>query len=584
VGAEREVKMKRFLIPFFFFVLGVILVDSAFACTPEIPKMINYQGMLTNPDGTPVPDDNYKLTFKIFDDPLAGTEHWSEVHNSVPVEDGLFSVVLGSLTSIDINFCGFETWLEIKVEDDPPLSPRIKFTSVPYAFRAKRSDTCDVALASSGEGGWTDLGAIVKLTDSDDDVGIGTSSPGSKLHIRETTWGRVQIDGSTWGALVFGDHNDGANEKYFHIRSDGEKFYLGKVNDAFNTWSNQFVMERGGDICVGSSIPNHKLDVRGDVGIGSSTTNGSLVLYQDGAADPIIRAENYDSQGGRLGLYDDDNNSVGEFRVDGQYEGGFLNLYRSTGSIGFMVDGNYIGTNEPRVYIYGSSRSAFFYMDQSGNSSVQLPVSAISASEILDEPGVASDKEGIGGVALTTSYKTLLSRSIVCPASGYVLVLGTCQSQVSHTKDTDSEAIFGVSASSSSPPGNQDVGLRIDDAVESGVFQYPVTVHGLFEVSSGTKTFYFLAKKSTGSWTAYDLQLTLLYLPTAHGTVEGTRIGVEPNIPDEDAEVVEQLDRPDQLTEQAQTEAFVAQRIQKELDEMRAEIEALKHQLEEKQK
>ena len=43
------------------------------------------------------------------------------------------------------------------------------------------------ALATSGSaGGWTDDGGILRLTTGTDNVGIGTSSPGARLHLKGT--------------------------------------------------------------------------------------------------------------------------------------------------------------------------------------------------------------------------------------------------------------------------------------------------------------------------------------------------------------------------------------------------------------
>lgn len=332
-------------------------------------------------------------------------------------------------------------------------------------------------------------------------------------------------------------------------------------------------------IGIGTTDPDHKLTVNGDVGIGSPTQTGSLKLYLRGSTDPILCAENYITHGAAFRLYDDENHVTHEMRVDGSYEGGYLTVYRSAGNVGFKVDGNHSGSKEPLVAIEGSSQCACFDMSVSGNSSVKLPMNAIYDHEILDEPGVASDKEGTAGVTLTTTLKALLSRSIWCPESGYVLVLGTAQPQINHTKGTISGAEFGVSDSSSFLPDNQDVGLWIDDEVSTGLFEYPVTVHGLFQVSSDANTFYFLAKKSGGGFTVYDMQLTLVYFPTAYGTVEPT-LAAGQNIPDEDAPTVSRLNHPDAATERAEAEAFNASRIERELAEMRAQLEALKLKLE----
>lgn len=59
-------------------------------------------------------------------------------------------------------------------------------------------------------------------------------------------------------------------------------------------------------------------------------------------------------------------------------------------------------------------------------------------------------------------------------------------------------------------------------SVATGFFDYPVTVHGLFSVAAGNNTFFLLAKEFSGSLSAFDMQLTLVFFPTTYGTVDPT--------------------------------------------------------------
>jgi hypothetical protein len=169
----------------FIFISGlIILVFLASLSLAEIPKMINYQGMLTGSDGkTPVPDANYNLTFKIYGS-LAGTDSlWWEYHPNVPVTNGLFNIILGSLTTLNLSF-DTTYCLGIKVGSDPELSPRIQLTSVGYAYRASVADSAVVAGSVGGAGGgWVDDGAVVRLETVGDSVGIGTATPAAKLDV-----------------------------------------------------------------------------------------------------------------------------------------------------------------------------------------------------------------------------------------------------------------------------------------------------------------------------------------------------------------------------------------------------------------
>jgi hypothetical protein len=66
-----------------------------------VPLLINYQGQLTAPDGTPL-DTTVSITFAIYNDPGGGgVTLWTETHPSVTVQNGLFHVPLGFIMPIE---------------------------------------------------------------------------------------------------------------------------------------------------------------------------------------------------------------------------------------------------------------------------------------------------------------------------------------------------------------------------------------------------------------------------------------------------------------------------------------------------
>jgi len=200
------------------------------------------------------------------------------------------------------------------------------------------------------------------------------------------------------------------------------------------------------------------------------------------------------------------------------------------------------------------------------------------AEEILDEPGVASSTEGSSSVALSGGVNMLRFRTINAPAAGYVLAIGTCEVSILHTSGTMSDAYFGVSNQSGVFPGNQDVHLHLAAAVGSGERKYPVTVHGLFSVSSGLNTLYFYAKETLGVFYAYDIQFTLVYFPTAYGVIEPTLAG-EPSTPDEELPQRPPMTLEEVTAEQAEAETFHTSRIERELAEIRTRLEAVELEL-----
>ena len=164
-------------------VIGAFMLVAS-TCWAEIPHLINYQGMLTDNAGNPITEPR-NLTFTIYDAPTSGTALWTETHTAVPVENGLFNVILGGATTPipDSVFDSPERYLGIKVETDPELVPRIQLTSVGYAYRALTADSATVAVSAPTGGGWTDDGTIVRLENGSDSVGIGITSPVAKLDV-----------------------------------------------------------------------------------------------------------------------------------------------------------------------------------------------------------------------------------------------------------------------------------------------------------------------------------------------------------------------------------------------------------------
>jgi hypothetical protein len=285
----------------------------------------------------------------------------------------------------------------------------------------------------------------------------------------------------------------------------------------------------------------------GGLDVGSATRDGQLQLFRSGSSSAIAQLYDKADWGGSLRLRDLFGNDTIRLDPDASGEGGgFLWIGRNTTSPGFVVDGNYSGSGgNPRVEITGSSRSAAFRMDQTGDASVVLPTSAISAVEILDEPGVASNiSDGPIAPAINV-YTELRSASITAPAGGYVLVMGTCEAY--DFGADDARAAFGVSNTNSSLPANQDVEHQIKLAASEAA-RTPVAVHGLFSVTTpGTYTYYFLCRKTAGgfNYSVSDIQLTLAYFPTAHGTVVPTVLSdFDAPVLDATAAAAEETTRP----------------------------------------
>ena len=144
---ERRKAMKTKIFTFVVLIMVVCLFSVASA---QVPQMINYQGTLTDTLGNRL-NGSYNMTFSIYDTSSGGTALWTEIQNGVSVDDGIFNVLLGSVTPIpDSVFDGDIRYLGVKVGADNEMTPRKPIVSVGYAWKAFDADTADYARAFSG--------------------------------------------------------------------------------------------------------------------------------------------------------------------------------------------------------------------------------------------------------------------------------------------------------------------------------------------------------------------------------------------------------------------------------------------------
>jgi hypothetical protein len=124
--------------------VGLLLLCSGIAMS-AVPQTMNYQGFLTDKaTGQPV-TATLNMMFSIYDAEGAPDEGWiwREFQTGVSVENGVYSVTLGSVdpsgNPLDIAF-DTQYWLGISIGNDSQLSPRQQLTSVGYAVSADYAD------------------------------------------------------------------------------------------------------------------------------------------------------------------------------------------------------------------------------------------------------------------------------------------------------------------------------------------------------------------------------------------------------------------------------------------------------------
>jgi len=104
-----------------------LIANRQSADAVALPQIMTYQGRLTDATGTPVPDGEYSITFKLYAQLTGGSPFWMETQK-VGTRDGLFSVLLGSVTPITTGDGrpGTAAYLGMTVAGSEEMVPRLR--------------------------------------------------------------------------------------------------------------------------------------------------------------------------------------------------------------------------------------------------------------------------------------------------------------------------------------------------------------------------------------------------------------------------------------------------------------------------
>ncbi|MFQ5606942.1 MAG: hypothetical protein ACE5GA_03265 [Candidatus Zixiibacteriota bacterium] len=450
------------------------------ASLAAVPQTISYQGFLTDAMGDPLPDGPIRVTFIIWDDPVAGAELWNSGSRMINLSDGSFEYALGSATSLPNNLFGDTIrYLGITVDTDPEMSPRHRFRVVPYAYQALRADTAKVA-ATVFDGAITS----VKL------------APGS---VKSAHIGAGEVTSAAVGLnAVDGSHVvDGSlSEADLDVNSvTASEIATGAVG-TLEALDNSLTAADLAPNSVGSS----------EIAPGAV---GTLEVLDNSLTAADLAANSIESSEISTG-------AVTSIEV----------LDNSLTQLDLAA--NSVAASEIVTAAVGSAEIA-----DNSVTSVDILNGAINGDDIAsgsvfdidmgDEPGVA---QNVGTASIsTTTLTSLSSRAIVCPTSGFILAIASCEASVNHISGLTSSALFGVSRSATSAPADQDKELRIASTVTGGIRDFVVSAQKIFNVASGVNTIHFVGRKtlSTGpGWTLNDITLSLVFIPTSYGTVTET--------------------------------------------------------------
>ncbi len=235
--------------------------------------------------------------------------------------------------------------------------------------------------------------------------------------------------------------------------------------------------------------------------------------------------------------------------------------FLGVGTGGYLYLGNDAGSNTIRLHGSGV-----------GDASVELPVAAVSAIEMFNEPGLVASPVGPpAGVPVPGGFGPVFAgATLVAPAAGFAVII--CEAQFSAAPGPPNGGLpcaltenGPIMATWSWDAGDAD---GITDQTQVRVITRPIPAAGPF-----TYTLFISQVPFTGSITAGLAKITVLYFPTAYGPFAFPG----PGRPDEkEAEVSGAFNAE---AERAAAIAANQARIESEMAAMKSEMEALKQRM-----
>jgi|GEM_PF-1386943 len=354
------------------FVITAVLLLAAHAAA-EVPGLIGFQGQLTE-NSNPV-DGEIEISFKIYNVATGGSPMWTEVQ-TVTVEDGRYSVLLGSVTTLEgLEFFG-DRWLALQVTGQSEMAPRYRLATSPFSMRSRVADSAsnipsglvdstkineesisllnisggsatigqslkwngdewapDDDLTGTGYDYWYKSGNRVWPKEDDDSIAIGTIWPEGVFH----AVGRVVVEGALVGGV------DADVDSATSVVAGGTDNWVKDVHSFIGGGEDGIVHKRYGVVCGG--LRNEVQEDFGFVGSGidviasgnSAVAVGGETNTASGWASVIGGgANNYATGGGAViagGRYD---SASASFSVVG---GGYANHASGTNS---TIPGGYL--------------------------------------------------------------------------------------------------------------------------------------------------------------------------------------------------------------------------------------------------
>ena len=112
------------------------------AVEEKIPHVISFQGAITDSKGNKLPDGNYDVTFKLYNQAEGGTPLWLEKYNTLKIENGNLQILLGRKNKANPIAARFDKklYLAISINGELETYKRIELGGSAYSLGSEYAE------------------------------------------------------------------------------------------------------------------------------------------------------------------------------------------------------------------------------------------------------------------------------------------------------------------------------------------------------------------------------------------------------------------------------------------------------------
>ena len=274
--------------------LLAFLLTAAPSVALAVPAQLTTQGRVLDSAGAPV-EDTLDVTFRLMDGESGGTTLWEETQ-SVAFTSGFYSVMLGADESgnplEDATLDQWPLYLEVQLDGEPAMVPRMAVGSVPYARQAgvatelapgadidAGSLTVDGTEVVASDGTWTGPTPSVDwgdLTGTPGDFSDGDDADTlADLVCGDGQWAVFDATTAAWACDGFSDSTLTDADVVVAVGTDAVDLYAGSTMDGYTLLTDDSEI----DWSLLVSVPSGLDDGDDDTLAGLACTDGQLAVY-----------------------------------------------------------------------------------------------------------------------------------------------------------------------------------------------------------------------------------------------------------------------------------------------------------------